>query len=118
MYRTPFTYKPVKGEEVKGKSLTVPHQAMTVKEIMQRFASGLPLNDLGKQVHYDSQEDVEQERVDPTLDPNFDLSDYTAIMNDIDYQIKQRKEAFAKSKADEVEEQRNNEDADTTSEAD
>lgn len=111
MYKTPLTYKKTWGEVFSGKSLTVPHQAMTVKEIMNRFAKGLPLNDLGKQIYYDDEETVKNEIVDETLNPAFDLADYSAIMNDIDYQVRKRKEDYLKQKADEEEAKRNDEKA-------
>lgn len=59
-------------------SMFIPNQAMTVREMLERFVRGQSV--MGKQVYYDGVEDFEP---DVTLDPAFDLSDATMITNQI-----------------------------------
>jgi len=42
-FNTILDYKEYKGQVNKQKSLTVPDQAMSIKQIMERFARGLPV---------------------------------------------------------------------------
>lgn len=42
-FNTILNYKEHKGEVNKQKSLTVPDQAMSIKQIMERYARGLPI---------------------------------------------------------------------------
>jgi hypothetical protein len=42
-FNTILNYKEYKGQVNKQKSLTIPDQAMTIKQIMERFARGLPV---------------------------------------------------------------------------
>jgi hypothetical protein len=42
-FNTILNYKEYKGQVNKQKSLTVPDQALSIKEIMNRFARGLPI---------------------------------------------------------------------------
>jgi CRISPR/Cas system CSM-associated protein Csm2 small subunit len=42
-FNTILNYKEYKGQVNKQKSLTVPDQAMSIKQIMERFARGLPI---------------------------------------------------------------------------
>jgi hypothetical protein len=42
-FKTILDYKEYKGQVNKQKSLTVPDQAMSIKQIMERFARGLPV---------------------------------------------------------------------------
>lgn len=59
-------------------SLTIPDQSLTVREILDRYTRGIPMdismedNDLG----YDG-DDPSFDDVNPFLDPAFDLSDLT-----------------------------------------
>lgn len=59
-------------------SLTVPDQSLTVREILDRFTKGIPV-DIGMQdnsLEYDG-DDPSFDDVNPFLDPAFDLSDLT-----------------------------------------
>jgi len=42
-FRTQYNFVQTPGEEITGPSLTVPDMSMSIREIFQRFASGLPL---------------------------------------------------------------------------
>ncbi|MEM2004287.1 MAG: hypothetical protein QXZ28_04955 [Candidatus Methanomethylicaceae archaeon] len=62
------------------KTLVVPNQSMSIREIVTRYASGQTV--VGSREHYyDGSEDFDA--FDPTLDPNFDLADYTEMQNEI-----------------------------------
>ena len=67
-FNTILNYKEYKGQVNKQKSLTVPDQAMSIKQIMERFARGLPVERF--QPLYDENIDDESEFLpDPkTLD--------------------------------------------------
>lgn len=98
MYTTQLTYlQKVKTQNRKetpvGVSLTVPDQSMTIQEILRRFATGQTIG-VGKQIYYDDLDDFDQ--IDPTLDPNFDLSDVSLIRNEI-----KEREIEAQAKRDE-----------------
>jgi len=67
--------KPV--EVVTGESMTVPNQALSIRDIIQRFTLGNPVSG-GRSVYFD---DIEE--VDETLRPDFDLSDVSRIKNEI-----------------------------------
>ena len=58
-FKTILDYKEYKGQVNKQKSLTVPDQAMSIKQIMERFARGLPVEQL-KPI-YDENIDEESE---------------------------------------------------------
>lgn len=56
-FKTHFNATPEAGEIITGPSMTIPDQAMSIGEIMRRFASGLPLG--GQRVPvYDDGEDM------------------------------------------------------------
>lgn len=78
MFRTQYNYKPgVDDSEFhSGDSMTVPHDAYTVRELFQRFKSGL-VPDISKDVYYDY--DMNDDSVfdvdDPSMYLDHDLSD-------------------------------------------
>lgn len=63
-------------EPVIGVSETVPDQSYTIRDLLERFASGT-MPPVGHDGHYDDESDVENWITDPTLKPDFDLADYT-----------------------------------------
>ena len=76
---------------------------MTVREILRRFASGLPVSG-SRSIYYD-----ETPTIDPTLSPDFDLSDFSAISSEIASVAEERKaaakakkEGASRSKADDA----------------
>lgn len=90
-------------EHPKGISLTVPNQALTIREILRR--SGVI--DAGLPFYFD--DDPSHERLDPTLSSDFDLSDATKISNEILASQSRRQaeaEAIAKEAAERNEEKR------------
>jgi hypothetical protein len=60
--------------------LTVPDQTLTIREILNRFTLGQPVEG-GKSIDYDGTDDFDA--TDPTLDPDFDISDAERIIKDI-----------------------------------
>lgn len=79
-------------------SLTVPNQSMTVREIVERFVRGQDIDSISHDVYYDGLEDYD--RADPTLRPDFDLSDYSAISEEIEERIRAKAEQQALTEAE------------------
>ena len=98
-------------------SETVPNQSMTIKEIMLKSINGQPPL-VAKNVFYDGEDDFDA--VNPTLAPDFDLSDYT-IMNEenkIRQEQRKNKNVFSKSEQQPVSEQAPTNEEDERSEDD
>lgn len=77
-------YYPTPGEVNGQPSLTVPDQAMSLKEILRRFASGIPM-DAGKVPIYDEENDL----------PDFtkmDLADREALAQEYAEEVREIKE--------------------------
>lgn len=67
-FNTILNYKEYKGQVNKQKSLTVPDQAMSIKQIMERFARGLPIEQF-KPIYDDNIDEDSEYLPDPrTLD--------------------------------------------------
>lgn len=64
-------------EPVTGVSETVPDQSYTIRDLLERFASGT-MPPVGQDGYYDDETEVENWITDPTLKPDFDLADYTS----------------------------------------
>ena len=64
-------------EPVIGVSETVPDQSYTIRDLLERFASGI-MPSVGQDGYYDDETEVENWITDPTLKPDFDLADYTS----------------------------------------
>lgn len=81
---TAFNYNPAthKGEINTQTSETIQGQALTVTEVLIRFSRGT-LPDIKFPTYYDEVEDFDAD--DPTLRPDFDLSDTDNIQEYIDY---------------------------------
>ena len=87
-----FVDDPTNGEVNNEPSMTIPDQSMSIEEIVTRFASGEPIS-VGQDVYYETDEvNASFSDVDPTMDPSFDLSDYSAMRSELS-QRKARKEA-------------------------
>lgn len=77
---------------------TIPDQSMSMREILNRFVKGLPLDSVARQVYYDGEDDFDKD--DPTLRPDFDLADASQIKRDIEQNVvKDINERKAKAKA-------------------
>lgn len=72
------------GEINEGEDQTVPNQALSINEILVKFSQGL-LPELKEYNDYDGEDEVDFSFIDPTLDPDFDLSDTDQIDEYIDY---------------------------------
>jgi hypothetical protein len=82
-FNTILNYKEYKGQVNKQKSLTVPDQAMTVKQIMQRYARGLPVEQF--QPIYDENIDEDSEYLpDPRT---MDLAERQELAEQIRYDL-------------------------------
>lgn len=98
-------------ERSKLPSLTVPNQSLTIREILSR--SGVL--SVSKSIYHDGLDDFDA--CDPTLRPDFDLSDVTEISREISNKRKQRVEAASElAERSEAVEQKAKPDADATTE--
>ena len=81
---TAFNYDPLmnKGEINELESETIQGQALSVTEVLTRFSRGT-LPNIQFPTYYDEVEDFDAD--DPTLRPDFDLSDTDNIQEYIDY---------------------------------
>lgn len=91
---TAFNYDPKihKGEINEQPSETIEGQALTVTEVLIRFSRGT-LPNIQFPTYYDDVEDFDAD--DPTLRPDFDLSDTDNIQEYIDYLITKKQEIEA-----------------------
>lgn len=69
-------------------SLTVPDEAHSVKQILEKFVSGIPLS-ISQDGKYESE--VNFDSVDVTRNPAFDLTDAEAEANDIEKRYQEAK---------------------------
>lgn len=72
------------GEINEGEDQTVPNQALSINEIITKFSQGL-LPELKQYDEYDGEDEVDFSFIDPTLSPDFDLSDTDNIDEYINY---------------------------------
>jgi hypothetical protein len=82
-FKTILDYKEYKGQVNKQKSLTVPDQAMSIKQIMERFARGLPVEQF-KPI-YDENIDEDSEFLPDPI--TMDLADRQAFKEQIQYEF-------------------------------
>lgn len=77
-------------EKVEGVSVAVPDQTYSVKDLFQRMARGLPLDDRCRAVptYYDDDPDIDNP--DPTQRPDFDLVDYQEEMQGLHDSVSSR----------------------------
>lgn len=74
-FRHQYNYEPGKHsfEYVSGESETIPGQALTVREMLDNYVKGVPLD--GLYHHGSFEDDPDYEDFDPTSDPAFDIVD-------------------------------------------
>lgn len=70
---------------------TMPDLTLTVPELFDRMARGLPLSPMSLPVYYDDNEDIDNP--DPTQRPGFDLVDYTEEMMNLESVVESCKHA-------------------------
>lgn len=75
-----YNHKEKLGEVNTAESETVPNQAFTVTEILQRFSNGT-LPNIVQPVYYDDTDDFDN--IDPTQNPAFDIVDAENILKEI-----------------------------------
>lgn len=87
--RTSLNYDPSedKGEISLKPTQTIPDEALSIQEILQRFTQGYEFP--RKPTHYDDTDDFDD--VDPTRAPDFDLSDAHQELMDMTERIASRK---------------------------
>ncbi|MBA7539826.1 hypothetical protein ES705_32111 [subsurface metagenome] len=88
-YLTPSTYKSVDSEKNTGPSVTVPGQSYSVAELLNRHIAG-NMPDVKRQEYYDPEASFDN--MDPTENPDFDLSDATVLADEIKIKIEEQKE--------------------------
>lgn len=81
-------------EEIDDVVETIEGQALTVNEILVKFSQGT-LGNIGKDAYYDDDEDF----FDPTLDPDFDLSDAYNYLQELEAHGKEVSERIEKKVA-------------------
>jgi len=96
---TAFNYDPTihKGEINEQPSETIEGQALTVTEVLVRFSRGT-LPNIQFPTYYDEVEDFDAD--DPTLRPDFDLSDTDNIQEYINYLTSKKEEIEADTPVD------------------
>lgn len=82
-----FDFSKVKGEDCSAPSLSQPDMAYTVYELFERFANGV-MPAVSKVPVFEPDPDFDN--VDVTMDPAFDLSDYTTEMLSLELERRER----------------------------
>ncbi len=97
---TAYNFDPTmyKGEINELKSETIQGQALSVKDVLIRFSRGT-LPNIEFPTYYDG-EDPDFDADDPTLRPDFDLSDTDNIQEYIDYLIDKQQKIEAETPVD------------------
>lgn len=83
-----------------GKSMTVPNEAYTIKEVLEKFTSGINLP-IQRNGQYDQDPDFDS--VDITRSPDADIYDVTTALQDNQariFEAEAKKAKFLKDKAD------------------
>jgi len=100
--RSIATYVPKPGyETIRGKSMTLPDQSLTIQEILTRFSRGLPIG-VGKEPIW-NEDDPDFDDDDMTRTPGFDIVDAENFINEIELKKPRKK---AENKPDEKEEKK------------
>lgn len=91
-----FIPEEFQGEQNIGESETVPNQALSVKEVLIKFSQGT-LGSIGLPMHYDYEKpiDINDDVFDsynPTLSPDFDLTDAEEYLRTINEQKQLKKD--------------------------
>lgn len=95
-YRSLLNPPPVKRTEVVGKSLTVPNQTMSIREMINRHQKGLPLSGYGTAIPHG-------ENIHGIPFARLDLTEQHAILQDAENTINAINERKKKSEADKAE---------------
>lgn len=83
-------------EKVSDEILVEPSESFTVRELIYRLAMGMPVSSGLRSGDYpDTDQDFDD--VLPTEDPDFDLSDYATLRDDLAERDRQRNEAKEKA---------------------
>lgn len=69
-------------EKHEGESETVPNQAFTVTEVLQKFQAGT-LPNISKKIYFE--ENADFDNINPTESPDFDLADATILKDQLLY---------------------------------
>lgn len=95
-YRNSFTYNHLneREEENHDLSLTIPDQAMSIRQILADYTIGRDNNVLARNPQFSNTDDFDN--VDPTADPSFDLADMTELQEQIELNRIRANEARAK----------------------
>nr|QJB19970.1 MAG: hypothetical protein [Microvirus sp.] len=80
-----YVHKKSHFETVDKVSMTVPDQAMTIKQILEKYTNGINPN-VSRQVGYHDGEPTFDD-IDPTRDPEFDLADITIHKDELEKKI-------------------------------
>lgn len=85
-----------------GISMTIPGRSLTIKQLMQRHAAGLPLEDIKTPLYYGEEETPELNYGDP-IDHMQTAKDIKAEISRLENQLKEEKEAAKRKKAEQRE---------------
>lgn len=92
-------------EKVSDEVLVEPSESFTVRELIYRLAMGMPVSSGLRSGDYpDTDQDFDD--VLPTEDPDFDLSDYAALKNDLAERERQRKIEMEKAYREKLEKEK------------
>lgn len=98
-------YFPKRGEVNTLPSLTIPDEAMSISELVKRFANGMPL-DGGRLPQYDGEEEMtDLERLDLSERKAF-IEEHKAVIEKVKSDVAERREAAEKKRLDDIIEER------------
>lgn len=92
-------------EHPQGVSMTRPNEALTIREIYQRYALGLPLDTIARMGYYDAEGDESDPSYDPLNDGDVDLTDFYYAARETE-SILEKEDLERKKQASELERQR------------
>lgn len=92
-------------EKVSDEVLVEPSESFTVRELIYRLAMGMPVSSGVRSGDYPDQ-DQDFDDVLPTEDPDFDLSDYATLTNDLADRERQRKIDMEKAYREKLEKEK------------
>lgn len=102
---TPRTYNPEKGvRAISDRTMTVPDQSLTVKQILDRFGCGMPpVGVLHDPVYSEDPDgDFDDNYISPDVKQNFDLTDIDEIKTNAKHAERKLSELRAKEEAEEL----------------
>jgi hypothetical protein len=95
MFKNIMNYKPYEGEVNNQKSLTIPDQAMSVKEILSRFSRGLNVN--GFTPIYEDVESTDDYMPDPRTLDLAERQEYAELFREEYNEIQNRKNSVTET---------------------